>query len=294
MSPRKSGVPRDDAQERLEAAETALAEAEATLDEAETDEDFAEAWAAVQQAVEVARRSGDREALEDAWSLALSTYAEMPEARDDAGLVAAVEKDLGRDDVLAIVARGLVALYGGEAGSAEAARASFAAACEREPENAFAHFYLGCALERVGGTDDARRELARAAELEPDAYCAPLDLAPGELDAVVEEALAELPPEIAEVVGKECVVEVQDFPEERLVREGIDPLVLGLFVGPEHGERTSGVAEAPSQVLLFLRNLAKECRDRDELVEEVRVTLFHEIGHALGFDEDGVDDLGLA
>jgi predicted Zn-dependent protease with MMP-like domain len=33
--------------------------------------------------------------------------------------------------------------------------------------------------------------------------------------------------------------------------------------------------------------------DRAELVEQIEVTLLHELGHYLGFDEDGVDELGL-
>jgi predicted Zn-dependent protease with MMP-like domain len=44
---------------------------------------------------------------------------------------------------------------------------------------------------------------------------------------------------------------------------------------------------------LFQRNLERIARDEEELVEEIRITLFHEIGHRLGFDEEGVDALGL-
>ena len=51
--------------------------------------------------------------------------------------------------------------------------------------------------------------------------------------------------------------------------------------------------ELPPTVYLFQRNLERVCGDREQLVEEIRVTLFHELGHALGFDEEGVARMGL-
>ncbi len=47
-------------------------------------------------------------------------------------------------------------------------------------------------------------------------------------------------------------------------------------------------------MLLFKKNLEKLCRTRDELLEQIQVTVKHEIGHHLGLDEDDLDRLGLA
>jgi predicted Zn-dependent protease with MMP-like domain len=47
-------------------------------------------------------------------------------------------------------------------------------------------------------------------------------------------------------------------------------------------------------ILLFKRNLEKVARTREELVEQVQITVKHEIGHYLGLDEEAVERLGLA
>jgi predicted Zn-dependent protease with MMP-like domain len=46
-------------------------------------------------------------------------------------------------------------------------------------------------------------------------------------------------------------------------------------------------------VLLFQRNIERAAADRDEVREEIRVTLLHEIGHHVGWDEHDLADRGL-
>jgi len=73
------------------------------------------------------------------------------------------------------------------------------------------------------------------------------------------------------------------------------PDILGLFVGPTiHDLAEDFPAQLPPSIYLFQRNLERMARDEEHLTEEIRVTLFHEIGHLLGLDEDGVAELGLA
>ena len=50
----------------------------------------------------------------------------------------------------------------------------------------------------------------------------------------------------------------------------------------------------PNTIYLFQRNLERAAKDRDDLVEQIRITLWHELGHYLGFEEEDMDDLGLA
>ena len=49
-----------------------------------------------------------------------------------------------------------------------------------------------------------------------------------------------------------------------------------------------------TRVILFRKNLEKVCSDRDDLVEQIQVTVRHEIGHHLGLSEEDMERLGLA
>ena len=75
-----------------------------------------------------------------------------------------------------------------------------------------------------------------------------------------------------------------------------DPDLLGLFCGyslREMDDGMMGAAPNTNCIYLFQRNIERYARDRQDLVEQIRITLYHEFGHYLGFDEDGVDELGL-
>jgi predicted Zn-dependent protease with MMP-like domain len=74
----------------------------------------------------------------------------------------------------------------------------------------------------------------------------------------------------------------------------ITPEVLGLFVGTSVGQKLSSLPGYGDVVLLFQRNLEGAGTTREEVAEEIRITLLHEYGHYLGFDEDEIEGLGLA
>ena len=49
----------------------------------------------------------------------------------------------------------------------------------------------------------------------------------------------------------------------------------------------------PGAIVLFRRNLSRYARNREELLDELRVTIFHEVGHFLGLDEEDLEKRGL-
>lgn len=115
-----------------------------------------------------------------------------------------------------------------------------------------------------------------------------------EFDAVLQGVIGELPDEFAAVLDEVPVI-VDLRPSKEIAAEVEAPEeLLGLFLGPSRAEidALEGMPET-SVILLFQRHLERECATRDELAEQIRVTLLHELGHFIGFDEDGLDRIGL-
>lgn len=143
---------------------------------------------------------------------------------------------------------------------------------------------------------DAR--LAGAGALDPDGFPPPPRLAPEEFHDLVDAAARSLPAEFQRALADIRVV-LDPMPTIELI-DPTDPAetppdLLGLFVGASDLERgTSDPGfELPPAIYLFQRNLERAVPDRETLAREIGVTLWHELAHKLGFDEDGVDELGL-
>lgn len=179
---------------------------------------------------------------------------------------------------------------------AEAEQAALAA---RELPDAIpdAHVVHGALLERRDDFDGADASFARAAAIAPEKYRPPQRMTRQEFDREVRRAARKLPRQFRQALDRVPVV-VQDVPHESLREDGDDevaPDILGLFVGvplPETSE-----FEAPqlvaNTIYLFQRNLERAALDRADLLEQIRITLWHELAHYLGFEEDDMEGLGL-
>jgi predicted Zn-dependent protease with MMP-like domain len=109
----------------------------------------------------------------------------------------------------------------------------------------------------------------------------------------VERLLDGLDPALAEP-ARQVPVTCQAVPDDALVRDGLDPDLLGLFVGVAYHEAESGVHDLPAQILLFLENLWSYAEgDVRTYRDEVARTYLHELGHYLGLDEDALRDRDL-
>lgn len=112
---------------------------------------------------------------------------------------------------------------------------------------------------------------------------------------LVEEALAELPDEFAKFI-EEVPIEVRDNPTPaQLRRVGVKRgrLLLGLYQGrPRTVRNVEDSGALPDVIYIFQNPIESVCDDESQLIQQVRTTVLHEIGHHFGMDEDDLEDLG--
>jgi predicted Zn-dependent protease with MMP-like domain len=176
-----------------------------------------------------------------------------------------------------------------------------AVAAARELPDAIvdSHVVHGALLERRGRMEEAEACFEHASALAPEKYPLPIRMARLEFDREVRKAARKLPRNFRQCLDRVPVV-VLDLPDESLAkgpdREEVGPDILGLFDGiplPETADLDASEVR-PSTIYLFQRNLERAARDRDDLLEQIRITLWHELAHYLGFEEEDMEDLGLA
>ena len=116
----------------------------------------------------------------------------------------------------------------------------------------------------------------------------PVELSEEAFDALVEEALDAIPDEIAGLIRNVVVLVEEEPPAD-------EPDLLGLYDGVALTERYDGNAgQLPDRIFLYRRPLLDFCRDVEELRDEVRITVVHEVAHHFGIDDDRLHELGYS
>jgi predicted Zn-dependent protease with MMP-like domain len=110
-----------------------------------------------------------------------------------------------------------------------------------------------------------------------------------DFEELVAEALDTIPPELAGLI-ENCVIVVEDFPPPDRPRD-----LLGLYEGipvTERGEFYSGVL--PDKISIYRHPTLAICDTVADVIEEVHITVVHEIAHYFGIDDARLHDLGYA
>jgi len=181
-------------------------------------------------------------------------------------------------------------------GDMAGAQALFDRALAIRDDWADTHYGLGLVAERRRDFVAAERAFATAHRLDPNGFPLPVRLTDREFDRCVREAIDVLPPEFQEELESVSIL-VQDLPDDESMRavDPPDPELLGLFSGPSHMDQLSGgPPDLPPTIILYRRNLERLANDPHHLMDEIVTTLYHELGHYLGWDEDEVERHGLA
>ncbi|MBI5394755.1 MAG: tetratricopeptide repeat protein [Verrucomicrobia bacterium] len=178
-----------------------------------------------------------------------------------------------------------------ESGHFEKAKKVHEQCLKVDAEDPGIHWDYGLVLEKLGLEAMARREFEKAHEQAPEDFLLPAAISPKDMERIARETLADLPEDFRDAI-RDVPVIIDDFPSRAFVMENptLGPQLLGLFTGNAHYEQSP----VPTAILLFRKNLEKVVTDREELEDEIRKTLLHEIGHYLGLSEDDLQARGLA
>lgn len=113
-----------------------------------------------------------------------------------------------------------------------------------------------------------------------------LDVGPEDFERLVGDALDEIPDELARLIDNVVVLVEDEAPSD-------EPDLLGLYVGTPLTERGSFYAGMlPDTIRIFRLPILRACQTRDEVIDEVGVTVVHELAHHFGIDDERLHDLG--
>jgi predicted Zn-dependent protease with MMP-like domain len=115
----------------------------------------------------------------------------------------------------------------------------------------------------------------------------PVSMSPERFEELVSDALDQIPPELMAALDN-VVVLVEPRNDE-------EPDLLGLYYGVALTERDSSYAGSPPDMIFIYRDaLLDMCESEEEVVEEVKITVVHEIAHHFGIDDERLHELGWA
>ncbi len=110
-----------------------------------------------------------------------------------------------------------------------------------------------------------------------------VEVEPERFEAMVTEALDGLPDELGELMSNVAVTVQQD---------GGPPRLLGLYQGVPLTQRSTYAGALPDRITIFRRAICAVCASEAEVVEQVRRTVIHEVGHHFGISDARLRELG--
>ena len=114
-------------------------------------------------------------------------------------------------------------------------------------------------------------------------------------ERLVDRALAGIPSPFRDHLAEVAIV-IEDEPSlEQLRENGLGPgeTLYGLYEGVPRTEWGAELAPVPNRISLFRWPLEDDYPRPDDLAEEVRLTVIHELAHHLGIDDERLDELGV-
>lgn len=155
------------------------------------------------------------------------------------------------------------------------------------PEMARLLYGKALCLDRADNAEAADHNFFLAAALLPEEFQRPPRLPPAEFQTLVETAIDSVPEELRKHL-RQVMLAVHDYPQAEQAE--IDPFLLGLYVGVPRPRRDPDDTAQLDHIFIFKRVLEIEFPERDELVEQIRRTVIHEVAHHFGLEEEDMGE----
>lgn len=118
-------------------------------------------------------------------------------------------------------------------------------------------------------------------------------VSPNKFQALVEEAIEDLPAEFKDLLENIAIVIEQEPSEDDLdlledeEEEDLDDELLGIYRGVPRTERSyNELPSLPDQIAIFRGPILRVCDTEDDVIREVSETVIHELGHYFGLEDD--------
>jgi predicted Zn-dependent protease with MMP-like domain len=113
----------------------------------------------------------------------------------------------------------------------------------------------------------------------------PVEMTRQKFEDLVSDALDLIPADFAKAMSN-VVVLVEEYNPE-------SPSILGLYQGIALTERTSNYGGVlPDRISIYRQPILSICETDEDVIEEVAITVVHEIAHHFGIDDRRLHELG--
>ena len=117
-----------------------------------------------------------------------------------------------------------------------------------------------------------------------------IQLTDTEFDALVQEAINGIPEDYRKLMRNVAIVVVDEPTPEQLTKTGLrhGQSLLGLYEGVPQISRGAGYSALPDKITIFKRAIVESCADSEQVCEQVKETVWHELAHHFGSSEQRV------
>ncbi|GAA1110046.1 metallopeptidase family protein [Arthrobacter flavus] len=120
----------------------------------------------------------------------------------------------------------------------------------------------------------------------------PIEMTLADFESAVDDAIDQIPEDLMRTMNNVAIFVREEY--EPGPGEDPDTELLGLYEGTPLTERDSwwDAGSLPDSISIFRQPLLRHCDSREELIDEILITVIHEVAHHFGIDDARLHELG--